>query len=93
MVKVYSYQTEKCDKPAKFVLVDAKGIQCIDARNTVRFALAGDGALIHNLGTGTGSRQVELYNGRAIIRTQVNCEAVVSVSSDKVPTALLTLRG
>jgi beta-galactosidase len=103
----FQYQTEKWEKPAKFVLseagradgvvtiearlLDAKGVPCLDARNTLRFALAGDGALIQNLGTSTGSRQVELYNGRALIRARVKGEAVVSVSSDKLPTALLKL--
>ena len=104
----FKYQTEKWDKPAKFALteagradgvvtlearlLDAKGVQCLDARNAVRFGLAGDGALIQNLGTSTGSRQVELYNGRAIIRARfTKGEVVVSVSSDKLPTAFLRI--
>ncbi|HTS61292.1 MAG TPA: hypothetical protein VMH28_04675 [Candidatus Acidoferrales bacterium] len=66
-------------------------VQCLDARNVVRFALAGDGELIQNLGTSTGSRQVELYNGRALIRTHMtNGEVIVSVSADKLPTAFHT---
>jgi beta-galactosidase len=83
----FRYQTEKWDKPTKFALseisrdagavtlearlLDAKGVQCLDARNAVRFALAGDGELIQNLGTGTASRQVELYKGRALIRARL----------------------
>jgi beta-galactosidase len=60
----------------------------------VRFALAGDGELIQNLGTSTGSRQVELYNGRALIRARMaKGEAVVSVSAEKLGTAFVTLRG
>ena len=106
----FRYQTERWDKPTKFVLseagrangvvtiearlVDAKGQQCLDARNAVRFALAGDGELIQNLGTSTGSRQVELYNGRALIRARLSKgEAEVSVSADKLPTAFLMVRG
>jgi beta-galactosidase len=106
----FRYQTEKWDKPAKLMLtetgrangiitiearlVDAKGLQCLDARNAVRFALAGDGELIQNLGTSTGSRQVELYNGRALIRARMaKGEAVVSVSAEKLGTAFVTLRG
>ena len=34
--------------------------------------LAGDGKLIDNQGTSSGSRIVELYNGRAIIRVKLN---------------------
>ena len=33
----------------------------------VRFSLAGGGVLIDNQGTSTGSRVVQLYNGRAQI--------------------------
>jgi beta-galactosidase len=107
---LFRYQTEKWDKPAKLVLteaareggtvtiearlLDAKGLQCLDARNAVRFALSGDGELIQNLGTSTGSRQVELYNGRALIRARMKKgEAVLSVSAAKLPTAFLSVRG
>jgi beta-galactosidase len=94
----FVYQTEKWEKPAKLVLeelrtvgdvvtvevklVDAKGVLCLDARNFVRFALAGDGRLIDNLGTSTTARKVELYNGRAQISVQRKGRFVVSVSSD-----------
>ena len=106
----FRYQTEKWDKPAKFVLeetarednvvtlearlLDGKGVLCLDARHAVRFAIAGDGELIQNLGTSTGSRQVELYNGRAMIRARLKKgQAAVSVSAEKLPTALLTIKG
>jgi len=98
----FVYQTEKWDKPAKFVLkvlgstveaqlVDAKGVLCLDARNVVRFGLAGDGRLIDNLGTSTTARKVELYNGRAQISFQTNGRSVISVSSEGLPTALLSI--
>ncbi|HZY61893.1 MAG TPA: glycoside hydrolase family 2 TIM barrel-domain containing protein [Edaphobacter sp.] len=48
-------------------LYDAKGVLCLDARNQVRFTLAGVGQLIDNQGTSRGSRVVQLYNGRAEI--------------------------
>jgi beta-galactosidase len=96
----FVYQTEKWDKPAKFVLnvsgsvveaqlVDAKGVLCLDARNVVRFGMAGDGRLIDNLGTSTTARKVELYNGRAQISVEKKGRFVVSVSSDGLPTAFL----
>ena len=45
-------------------------------------------------GTSTGSRQVELYNGRAMIRARLKKgQAAVSVSAEKLPTALLTIKG
>ena len=101
------YQTQKWEKPAKLVLeelravddvsmigvkaFDAKGVMCLDARNVVRFALAGDGRLIDNLGTSTTARKVELYNGRAMIGVQRKGKSVVSISSDGLPTAFLNI--
>ena len=99
----FRYQTEKWEKPAKLILeksgaatvearlVDAKGVQCLDARNFVRFAIAGDGKLIDNLGTSTASRKVQLYNGRAQISVEGTGKAVVSVSCEGLPTALLMI--
>jgi beta-galactosidase len=106
---VIGYQTEKWAKPARLTLkevarkgdsvtvearlFDAKGVWCLDARNIVRFALAGDGKLLDNLGTSTGSSKVELYNGRAIISLKHNTgESVVSVSCEGVPTAFATVK-
>ena len=103
----FEYQTEKWDKPAKFVLkvlssagdvatvearlVDAKGVLCLDARNVVRFGVAGDGRLIDNLGTSTTARKVELYNGRAQISVEPKETSVVSVSSEGLPTATFNI--
>ena len=71
-------------------LVDAKGVLCLDARNVVRFGLAGDGRLIDNLGTSTTARKVELYNGRAQISFQAKGKSVISVSSEGLPTAFFS---
>jgi beta-galactosidase len=83
-----SYQTDKWGTPSQLVLrkidqqgdiatievklLDANNILCLDARNNVTFGLTGDGKLMDNLGTSSGSRKVELYNGRAIIRIKTN---------------------
>ncbi len=48
-------------------LYDAKGVQCLDARNRLRFTIAGPGTLIDNRGTSKASRVVEMCNGRAEI--------------------------
>ncbi|SJZ46368.1 glycoside hydrolase family 2 TIM barrel-domain containing protein [Sediminibacterium ginsengisoli] len=104
----FRYQTEKWAAPAKLVLeklseqdgiatvqvklFDAKGIQCLDAANFVRFGLAGDGKLIDNQGTSSGSRYVQMYNGTAIIKVELKGgKSVVSVAADKLPTAFLNL--
>jgi len=104
----FQYQTQKWSKPARLRLgelgrkedavtievrlLDGNGVLCLDARNQVRFAIAGDGTLIDNLGTGTGSRVLELYNGRAMITLKRNGgKSQVSVSSKAVPSAFLEI--
>jgi beta-galactosidase len=105
----FRYQTEKWDKPAQLALeetgragamvtllarlLDARGVPCLDARNVIRFKLAGDGELIQNLGTTSGSRQVEMSNGRAVVRVRLaKGEAVVSAAVEGARTALHTIR-
>jgi beta-galactosidase len=101
------YQTASWEKPAKLKLeelrrvddvstlqvtaLDAKNVLCLDARNVVRFELAGDGRLIDNLGTGTAARKLELYNGRAVISVRRKGKSVVSVSSEGLTTTFLAL--
>lgn len=104
----FRYQTEQWSKPAKMTLekiaaagntvtlevklFDANGIQCLDAANWVRFSLAGDGRLIDNLGTSSGARLVQLYNGRAIIRVDTkNGVNTAAAKSDGIPTVMLHL--
>jgi beta-galactosidase len=93
------YQTKPWDKPSKLTLTeiaqtngvatlearlfDKDGVACLDAANVVRFGLIGDGRLLDNLGTSTGARVVQLYNGRAQISAQLTgAKANVSVSSE-----------
>ncbi len=102
------YQTEKWGAPAQLVLqktdqqgdiatievklLDANKILCLDARNIVTFGLTGDGKLLDNLGTSSGSRKVELYNGRAIIKINTNKgKNVASVKSAGINTATIEL--
>ncbi|RYZ19944.1 MAG: DUF4982 domain-containing protein, partial [Chitinophagaceae bacterium] len=104
----YVYQTEKWGKPAKLVmeklaegkdtvtieakLLDDKNVQCLDAANWIRFGLAGDGELIDNQGTSSGSRYVQLYNGRAVIKIKTKGgKSVVSAKVETVPTAFIQL--
>jgi beta-galactosidase len=104
----FLYQTERWGEPASFrmkeiarhgdvvtvqaQLVDVKGVRCLDARNRVRFALNGAGSLCDNLGTSTGSRVVELYNGCAEIsinRGVGSCS--ITLDADKLPATTLTI--
>lgn len=102
------YQTDKWGKPAQLTLTkiadahgkitvqakltDSKGVQCLDAVNWISFSLAGDGKLLDDLGTSSGSRKVQAYNGRAIISLQTNGgKSVVGVSSPGLPSVFLSL--
>jgi beta-galactosidase len=103
----FAYQTEGWGQPAKLTLqkikesggvqtievrlLDQNNRQCLEARNVVRFALIGDGRLLDNLGTSTGARQIELYNGLAEISLERKGECVVSVSSEGIKTSFLRL--
>ncbi len=103
------YQTVKWGAPEKMVLgkidqsgdiatievklFDAKNILCLDARNVILFGLIGDGNMIDNQGTSSGSRTVEVYNGRAIIKIKLNVgKNIASVKSKGLPTAFCELK-
>lgn len=105
----FTYQTAAWGAPARLqlavkersaervmveaTLTDAHGTLCLDARNRVQFAIAGAGRLDDNLGTATGSRVIELYNGRAEIRVIPGAQpSVVSVSSEGIPEAFLRIQ-
>ncbi len=104
----FEYQTVNWGKPVRFALVqiardkdtvaieatafDAKGVLCLDARNVVRFSLAGSGSLIDNQGTSTGSRVVQLYNGRARISIRCNGNACIAgITSEGIEPAFLSI--
>jgi beta-galactosidase len=105
----FRYETRQWSKPAKLALtlvhaganqhtveaelLDTAGIRCLDSRAQVRFALAGNGKLLDNLGTPTGSRVVQLYNGHARISVETASTAVISVSAQGIAPAFLTLAG
>jgi len=104
----FEYQTARWAKPARFALAqiardkdtvtveatafDAGGVLCLDAKNVVRFSLAGAGCLIDNQGTSVGSRVVQLYNGRAHISIRCNGGAcTVGVTSEGIAEAFVNI--
>ncbi|MDP4209006.1 MAG: glycoside hydrolase family 2 TIM barrel-domain containing protein [Bacteroidota bacterium] len=104
----FQYQTATWGAPAKMVfekigqtgdtatiqvrLLDEKGVMCLDATNMVEFSLNGDGRLLDNLGTSTGSRKVQVYNGRAIIRVKTNNgRNIAGIKSQGMKTVFLEL--
>jgi len=102
-----TYQTEPWGKPAQLRLLekqrkdgvisiaatihDAKGVPCLDSRDAVRFSLAGEGKLIDNLGTARGSRELQLYNGRAEISVAHKGACTIGIASDGLPAAFLNI--
>ncbi|MCC8171411.1 MAG: DUF4982 domain-containing protein [Parabacteroides sp.] len=72
------------------VLTDVAGVRCLDSKKWVEFGLTGDGRLVQNRGTSTGSRKVQAYNGCARIRVLTQGGAsLVSVRSEGIPTVFL----
>jgi beta-galactosidase len=104
----FSYQTAAWSKPTLLKLAqlslaattntveatlhDAAGNLCLDSRIAVRFSLAGPGILHDNLGTSSGSRLVQLYNGRAqITYTHANGPNTIAVTAEGITSASITL--
>lgn len=104
----FEYQIKKWEQPAKLSLKilernndavkievtvhDKNDVLCLDDAAFVRFGVTGNGTLIENLGTSTGSRYVQTYNGRAIISVNlIDGKSVASVTRKGLPTAFLTL--
>ncbi len=100
-----TYQSEPWGKPAtlrvfekerdgnritvEVKLFDAQGVLCLDARDFVRFSLAGTGRLIDNLGTTRGSRERQLANGRAEISLHATGACTVEAAAEGLPAAAL----
>ena len=100
----FEYQTATWSKPTQLKLAqlkltattntveatlhDASGNLCLDSRIPVRFSLAGAGILHDNLGTSSGSRLVQLYNGRAqITYTHANGPNTIAVTAQNITAA------
>jgi beta-galactosidase len=102
-----TYQTQAWSKPSRLqltvksrkaaqatvlaTLVDEHGVPCLDARDVVRFSLAGPGRLLDNLGTPWGSRVVQLANGRAEITIESRGDCMAGVSAKGIPAAFCSL--
>jgi beta-galactosidase len=72
-------------------LYDGKGALCLDSRKLVRFSVAGAGRLLDNKGTASGSREVQLANGRAEISIATKGGCALGVTSEGLPAALINI--
>lgn len=104
------YQTARWGKPARIearitergdgyvwveaILKDAAGVRCLDAADYIDFDYAGDGRMIYNLGTATGARRLQAYNGRAKIKVEQRTGeiGVIVIKSEGIPSFVLDLR-
>ena len=74
-------------------LYDKEGVRCLDSKKYIEFELVGDGTLIQNQGTSTGSRKVQAYNGRARIKVNLNKgKSIVAVKSEGIPTVFMEIQ-
>jgi beta-galactosidase len=73
--------------------LDEKGNRCLDASNYFRFEWAGDGKMVVDQGTSSGSRLVQAYNGRALIRVEIKegQQGMLSASSPALKTAFIPI--
>lgn len=90
-LKLKTYPDQKDIVWVEAQLTDSKGIPCLDAANVISFEAAGDGELLQNLGTSTGSRKVQAYNGKAAIRVKLNGVCHIAVKSSGIATAFIQL--
>ena len=73
-------------------VLDAQGRRCLDDKRFIRFQLAGDGTLIKNQGTPTGSSKVQTCNGVACIYLRPGAgRASVAVLSEGLKTEIVAL--
>jgi beta-galactosidase len=70
--------------------LDERNSLCLDRRDRILFGLMGDGTLLDDTGTSSGSRRVELANARAEISLLTGGgTSVIGVRAKSLPTAFL----
>ncbi|MDR0766187.1 MAG: DUF4982 domain-containing protein [Odoribacteraceae bacterium] len=83
---VFHYETRVPDKEAGIIvrmtdvdakytwieieLVDRQGTICVNSREYIRFDMIGEGKLLVNQGTSTGSKRVQAFNGRGKVMVE-----------------------
>jgi beta-galactosidase len=104
----FTYQTQKWGTPEMLELkelernqdtiiicariYDKNGVFCPDSKELITFGLTGNGILLDNLGTANGSRKIQMYNGKALIKIKLpKGKTVASVLSENCIPAFLNL--
>lgn len=74
-------------------LKDQNGVICLNSKKYIYFSVVGDGSLVKNQGTSTGSSKVQAYNGRARIQLMKNKGAsVIAIKSNSLETIFISIR-
>jgi len=104
----FDYQTEKWGKESQIRLsiientneyalieadfLDDKGVLCLDSNKFIFFDATGDGSLIINRGTSSGSKKVQAYNGKARIKLNKNDgKTIVSAKADEIKSVFISI--
>ena len=72
-------------------LKDRNGIRCLDSQKVIEFSLIGDGKLIQNQGTSSGSSRLQSANGKAHIKAFIKGKCIILAKSDSLPTNFITI--
>lgn len=74
-------------------LRDENDVVCLNSAQYIYFESVGNGKLLKNLGTSTGSSKVQAYNGRAKIKFfKNNGKSVVAVKSEGLETVIMDIK-
>ncbi|MDR1707035.1 MAG: glycoside hydrolase family 2 protein [Prevotella sp.] len=104
----FNYETRPFGKPAEIKVTtsdvdnntvwveaelrDTNGVVSLESSDFICFEAVGDGQLIKNQGTSTGSGKVQAYNGRAKIKLEKNKgRSIVAVKVDGLKTVFVTI--
>src|SRR5690606_32477284 len=91
-IRLEVVETEDDTVTLQATLHDAEGVRCLDAADYIHFSAIGDGYLLADQGTSDGSRKVQAYNGRAIIRLKrTGGQVAVGASVNGLETVVLHL--
>src|SRR5690606_33496618 len=91
-IRLEVVETEDDTVTLQATLHDAEGVRCLDAADYIHFSAIDDGYLLACQATSAGSRKVQAYNGRAIIRLKrTGGQVAVGASVNGLETVVLHL--
>lgn len=93
LLQYISYHVKAIWRCWKLSFTIRKAFGCLDSKKYIEFELVGDGTLIQNQGTSTGSRKVQAYNGGPGIKVNLNKgKSIVAVKSEGIPTVFMEIQ-